>query len=190
MQKKYTYDERFENIDFTLKEFPLGDYEQCHFINCNFNGVDISNCNFSDCIFKGCNLSVAKINKTILQNVEFNACKMIGFNLETCNSFALKVKFINCILNESSFYQSPLSKTYFKSCIMHNIDLSFADLSNSFLENCDLKDSIFDQTILEKANLTTAYNFNINPTENKVINASFSKENLHGLLNQFKIKIQ
>ena len=116
MQKKYTYDERFENIDFTLKEFPLGDYEQCHFINCNINGVDISNCNFSDCIFKECNLSVAKFNKTILQNVVFNACKMIGFNLENSNKFGLSISFENCTLNDSSFYELPLKKTKFSNC--------------------------------------------------------------------------
>jgi Pentapeptide repeats (8 copies). len=70
------------------------------------------------------------------------------------------------------------------------MDFAYADLSQAYFENCNLKNTIFDQTNLEKTNLTSAFNFSINPTQNKIKNAKFSKENSIGLLDSFQIKIE
>ena len=114
---------------------------------------------------------------------------MIGFNLETCNQFALNVSFENCILNDSSFYQLPLKRTKFVQCSLQNVEFSYADLSNSFFDECNFSNAIFDQTDLKQANLKTSFHFKINPNENQIKGATFSKENLEGLVSNFGIKV-
>ena len=189
MQKNYTASQQFENIDFTASTLPFGDFEQCQFIQCNLNEVDLNDFTFINCEFIECNLSLAKINGTSFQDVNFSNCKMIGFNLESANKFGLKVKFNHCTINDSSFYEIQLSKTHFKNCSLVHVDFAYANLSQVFFEDCDLKNAIFDQTNLEKANLTSSYNFSINPNTNKIKNAKFSRENCLGLLDSFQIKI-
>ena len=190
MHSTYIADHQFKNIDFTATPLAYRDFEQCVFTDCNFNGVDLSDLNFINCLFVDCNLSLAQINSTSFQEVKFLNCKMTGFNLETCNPFGLKVHFDNCIINESSFYELQLQKTHFKGCNLQHSDFAYANLSQVFFENCNLDQTVFDQTNLEKANLSSAYNFTINPTQNKLKNAKFSKENCIGLLSSFQIKIE
>ena len=116
MDSNYHFEEEIQQIDFTLNHFETGDYESCKFENCNFNEIDLSESKFIDCEFIECNLSLVKLDETAFQQVVFKNCKMIGFNLETCNQFALNVSFENCILNDSSFYQLPLKRTKFIQC--------------------------------------------------------------------------
>lgn len=189
MPNHYITRERFYKIDFSKNKINAVDFEQCEFVDCHFNSIDLSEINFIDCQFNTSDLSLAKIENTSFQNVTFNNCKMIGFNLTDCNQFGLKVKFDACTLNESSFYNIQLPKTHFKDCQLKNVDFGYANISQSYFENCDLQQAIFDQTNLEKSNWTTAYNFIINPNENKIKNAKFSKENCIGLLHHFQIKI-
>lgn len=190
MHHYYTSDQEFNKIDYTTNPLPKGDYEQCQFVNCNLNAVDLNDFNFIQCEFIDCDLSLTQINGTSFQDVIFMDCKMIGFTLETCNKFGLKVKFSNCILNDSSFYELQLPKIHFKNCALENVDFAYADLSQAYFENCNLKGAIFDQTNLEKANFITAENFSINPNQNKIKSAKFSKENCLGLLHTFQIKIE
>jgi fluoroquinolone resistance protein len=56
--------------------------------------------------------------------------------------------------------------------------------------NCDLAGAIFNNTILEKANFTTARNYSINPQTNVVKKAKFSLPGVVGLLDVFKITIE
>ena len=48
---------------------------------------------------------------------------------------------------------------------------------------------MFDQTILIKADLSSAKNFNIDPEMNRIKGAKFSKEGLAGLLKKYDIKV-
>ena len=54
-------------------------------------------------------------------------------------------------------------------------DFSETILSKSTFDNCDLKYAIFDQTNIENANFITAFNFEINPSKNKIKKAKFSE---------------
>ncbi len=190
MDSNYHFEKEFEQIDFTKDATLYGDFEKCTFRNCNLNEIDLSDLKFIDCEFIDCNLSLVKLDETGFQQVVFRNCKMMGFNLETCSQFALQVTFDNCILNESSFYQLPLKRTKFTTCTLQHVDFSYADLSLSFFEACDLAYAIFDQTDLRQANLKSAYHFNINPNNNKIKGAIFSKDNVDGLLKDYGIKIE
>ena len=73
---------------------------------------------------------------------------------------------------------------------MHQVDFTETEAKSCEFKDCDLHLSTFDKTNLEYSEFTSAYNFNINPSLNQIKQASFSKENISGLLNSFNIKIK
>lgn len=186
---EYLAEQTFEKADFTLRALPKGEYENCKFINCNFSNSDLSGVKFLDCEFISCNLSLANITKTAFNDISFNDCKMLGLRLENCNDFGLAFSFSNCKLDHCSFFKLKLKKTTFKNSQLHEVDFSECDLANSSFENCDLMAATFYRTILEKADLRTAYNYSIDPDNNRIKKARFSKSGIAGLLNKYGIII-
>ena len=104
--------------------------------------------------------------------------------------FLLNFKFVDCQLNVASFYKLNLQNTLFKNCNLQEVDFTEVNLSKAILDNCDLKNGVFQQSNLESTNFKTAINFNINPSENNMKNAIFSRETIEGLLQQFQIKVE
>ncbi|MGK0413736.1 MAG: hypothetical protein ACJA1B_001944, partial [Polaribacter sp.] len=80
--------------------------------------------------------------------------------------------------------------TKFKNCNLEEIDFTETNLTNGVFDNCNLKGAIFDQTNLEKSDFRTASNFNINPQQNRLKNAKFSRNTIDGLLVNHKIIIE
>lgn len=69
------------------------------------------------------------------------------------------------------------------------VDFTEADLTKVNFDNCDLSGAIFERTNLEKANFNTAFNYSIDPEDNKIKGAKFSISGLAGLLENHKIII-
>ncbi len=141
-------------------------------------------------LFNNSNLSTAKLNKTAFRDSTFKDCKLMGLQFNTCDDFLFTVAFENCILNFSSFYKMKLKKMVFKNCNLTEIDFTEADLSESLFDHCDLAKTLFENTILEKADLRTAYNYSIDPELNKIKKAKFSIPGIIGLLNKCDINIE
>ena len=115
---------------------------------------------------------------------------MIGVKFNECDSFLLQFSFKECQLNFSSFYQLKISNTKFINCNLQEVDFTETVLINSLFDNCDLKLAIFDRTNLEKSDFRTAFNFEINPVENTLKGAKFSKDNVVGLLSAYKVIVE
>ena len=73
---------------------------------------------------------------------------------------------------------------------MHQVDFSNAEAKYCQFLQCDLLNAIFDNTNIEHSDLSSAYNFEIDPSLNKIKSAIFSKDNLIGLLKPFHIKVK
>ncbi len=189
MERIYIEEKEFNTVNFTLKALPEADYENCSFINCNFSGTNLSNIVFAGCAFTGCNLSLAAITQTAFKNSKFKDCKLLGLHFENCNPFLFEVYFENCMLNLSSFYKLKIKKTKFIHSSLHEVDFTESDLTGSIFDNCDLARTIFQNTIAEKADFKTAYNFLINPETNNIKKAKFSTAGLAGLLDKYDIEI-
>ena len=69
------------------------------------------------------------------------------------------------------------------------ITLTAADLSGAVFADCDLNGAIFDRTVLEKADFSTARNYSIDPETNRIRRARFSISGLPGLLGRYDIDI-
>lgn len=189
MEKNYIEEKSFEGVDFSIEGFQPAEYDRCNFNNCNFSQCNLSDAVFAECVFSGCDLSLAALSNTALRDVAFKDCKMLGLRFENCSEFVLSLSFEDCILNDSSFYKLKIKKTIFANCRMHDIDLSEADLTACVFDKCDLKGAVFNRTVLEKADLRTAFNYSIDPELNRIKKAQFSVPSVIGLLNKYDIKI-
>jgi uncharacterized protein YjbI with pentapeptide repeats len=190
MQDIYTSDKSFEKNNFVQNPLAKGEYENCIFKMCDFSGNDLSEFKFSECEFIGSNLSLAKLNKTALQNIKFRDCKMLGLRFDTCSDFGLSFSFDNCILNHSSFYKTKLRKMSFKNSQLQETDFTECDLTNSIFDKCDFANAMFENSILEKVDLRTSYNYIIDPETNRIKKAKISLSSAPGLLAKYDIEIE
>lgn len=190
MERPLTEEKTFDQIDFTKESLLEGDYEDCSFINCNFSNVNLSHFNFIECTFRGCNLSMTKLGKTALRNIEFKDCKLLGLHFEHCKELLFAVGFDHCILSLSCFYNVKLKRTVFNNCSLQEVDFTEADLTGAVFQNCDLAGAVFDHTNLEKADFRTAFNYSINPEQNRIKKAKFAVAGIGGLLGKYDIEIE
>ena len=112
----------FENTDYAKETLELAEYEACTFRNCNFSEYNLAGFKFSECLFAGCNLSLVKLNGTLLMNIAFIDCKMLGLWFDTCDAFGLSFSFENCQLNHSSFFKIKIKKTDFRTAYNYSIN--------------------------------------------------------------------
>lgn len=187
MSLTYFEDQIYTHESFN--RFPLGEYENCKFVSCDFSDVDLSSCVFLSCEFSGCNLSMVKIAKASFQEVTFSDCKLLGMRWDSCNPFGISLGFSNCILTHSSFYKLKIKNTNFKSCQLQEVDFTEAELNNASFDGCDLKGAVFSATNLERTDFRTAVNFAIDPEANRIRKAKFSLSGVRGLLNKYGVEI-
>lgn len=185
----YFDNEMFTKIDFTNPKTKIikGEYDNCTFTNCNFENIHASNIQFVECEFIDCNFSNTIIKDTAFRDVSFINCKMIGVKFNECDPFLLQFSFKDCQLNFSSFYQLKIPNTKFVNCNLEEVDFTETILKSSIFDNCDLKRTIFEKTNLEKSDFRTAINFDLNPSENRLKEARFSRNTIEGLLTVYKI---
>lgn len=190
MNSKFIDSQNFKGINFTHNGLELADYEYCNFINCDFSNLDLSEISFSECEFEDCNLSSVILNSTSFKEVIFKNCKLLGMQFDKCNPMLFSIDFDDCQLNLSSFYDMELKNTKFKRCALHEVDFVEADLTGLKLEQCDLKDALFENTILRKTDFRTSFNYSIDPELNRIAKAKFSLPEIKGLLHKYDIEIE
>jgi uncharacterized protein YjbI with pentapeptide repeats len=64
------------------------------------------------------------------------------------------------------------------------------DLTASVFDNCDFTRAIFENTIIEKTDFRTSFNYSINPEINRIKKAKFSLSGIIGLLAKYDIDIE
>ncbi|MEX0596464.1 MAG: pentapeptide repeat-containing protein, partial [Candidatus Paceibacterota bacterium] len=98
--------------------------------------------------------------------------------------------FTDCQLDYAQFYALKLKKMQFINCSMVAVDFMGSDLTEALFDNCNLRRAVFIDTILQKADFYTSYDFIIDPEKNKVKKAIFSTEGLRGLLSKYDLVIK
>lgn len=190
MEKTLIEDKEFKNIHFAKDALVNGKYDNCTFVACIFSEADLFEVAFIDCEFVDCDFTNQPLAQTVFRDVRFVNCKLLGLHFEHCNTLLISMTFEGCQMKLSSFYQLNLKQTHFSHCNLQELDLTEADLTEAVLDDCDLAGAIFDRTVLEKADLSTSYNYIINPEMNRVKKAKFSTDGLAGLLTQYDIVVK
>ena len=179
-----------ERLDYTEEKLPCEVYENCRFVNCNFYSSSLLNVSFRECQFESCDFSLASLKNTTLNDAQFSGCKLVGVQFEECNPFLFSVGFENCVLKLAVFYKIKLKKTRFKNCNLQETDFTEAEMTEAVFDNCDLQRAIFQRTNLEKADFRTSYLYSIDPDQNKIKKARFSRMGIGGLLDKYGIMIE
>jgi len=190
MPLEYIRDKTIDLNVFAHQTFEIAEYENCAFKNLDLGSNILSGCIFSDCTFEECNLSLCQLKNTSFKTVRFNHCKMLGLRWDECKPFLFAVGFLHCILDMNNFYSVNLKKTNFSSCSLVETDFSQADMSFVHMDDCELKNAVFDHTNLQYADFTTSRQYIIDPEKNNIKKASFSWPALVGLLTKYDIKVQ
>lgn len=190
MASDYFEDHEYRGEVFSPETFPQGDYDQCVFEGCDFSNARLGGRVFTGCRFVECNLGNAQLANTSFNEVIFTGCKMIGIRFEACNAMLLRFAFVRCQLDYSSFYGMSLKKQVFDKCSMVRVDFTGTKLPGATFGECNLKDAVFEDTVLEKADFRTAWNVILDPARNRVKGARFQIAALPGLLGHFGLDIQ
>jgi fluoroquinolone resistance protein len=180
----------FTNIDYSAKDLSGRVYDSCIFTNCNFSQCNLTDTDFIECIFENCDFSLVKFSSTGLRDIKFKASKLIGADLSGCKEMFLSFSFEKCTLDYSSFQNKKITNTIFRECSMKETDFSESDLSGSSFIKCDLSGAVFFETVLEKADLASSFNYSINPEKNRISCARFSLDGVTGLLGKYNIIIE
>ncbi len=184
------FEERFEQRSWSGASLFGQRFERCTFVRCDLSGADLGKSKFIECVFEGCDLSMVKVSGTALQNVRFKECKMMGIDLSACSEMLFETGFEACTVDHSVFAKRHMPRTRFVQCSLKGTAFEMAQLEGSVFDRCDLLDAVFDRTDLRKADLSTAYNFRIDPDSNKVRGARFSMEGAITLLDKYGLRIE
>lgn len=120
----------------------------------------------------------------------FEDSKLLGANFDSCNSFMFSALFKRCALAYASFRGFEMKHTRFIDCKLMEADFTDAVLTGSSFEKCDLSNAVFEQTNAEKVDFSTAVNFDIDPSQNKLKKAAFSEAGLIGLLRKYDLIVK
>lgn len=184
------YNETLNGIDFTTTAISEGEYESCTFRNCKFAEVNLSHRAFLECEFYDCDFTGSKLGDTAFKDVKFVRCKLLGVDFANCNPFLLEMNFDECLMNLTSFYKLQLKSTTFNKCSLVEADFVEADLQAAKFLECDLAQAQFDQSNLEKSDFRTAINYSLNPNNNRLKGAKFSRSGVTGLLDEYNLIIE
>ncbi|NUN69967.1 MAG: pentapeptide repeat-containing protein [Bacteroidetes bacterium] len=183
-------DERI--VQWTAKSGgPLAmEYTGCTFTGCDFASVKLTGRRFTECVFEGCNLTLANVSGTTFNSVTFRECKLTGVRFDEADTFLFTAVFERCVMERTVLTGMKLPKQEFQECRMKEADLSGCDLTGAHFDRCDLEGALFERTNLSKADLTTAYNFRIDPEQNKLTKTRFAASGIAGLLAKYDIIIE
>ncbi|MHA7059154.1 pentapeptide repeat-containing protein [Aquimarina sp. M1] len=181
----------FTNQDFSNQKLPGNEYDNCTFTNCDFTEANIAVITFLGCTFSDCNFTKVLLKQAAFRDeCIFEDCKLLGANFSSCDAFMFSAGFQGCILDYASFVSFEIKNTKFIDCKMIGADFTEATIIGSEFRNCDLNSAVFEQTNAEKADFTSAIKFDIDPTQNKLKKAKFSKETIAGVLKKFDLIIE
>ncbi|MFZ4523550.1 MAG: pentapeptide repeat-containing protein [Bacteroidales bacterium] len=180
----------FTKVDYTNTKLSDVEFDSCIFVNCNFTKTDLSNIDFLDCKFQDCIFSMVKLNNTGLKSASFAGCKLMGIDFTKCKDFLLSFRFDRCSLDYSNFYKKKIRSTVFNECSIREVEFSEADLTSSSFLLCDLTRTVFQHTVLEKADFRSARNFSIDLETNRVKGAKFSSAGVIGLLDKYQVIVE
>jgi uncharacterized protein YjbI with pentapeptide repeats len=73
---------------------------------------------------------------------------------------------------------------------MISVDFMASDLTEVLFDNCNLRRAVFIDTIANKADFSTSYDYTFDPEKNKIKKAIFSTDGLKGLLEKYDIVVK
>lgn len=191
LQQREHFDQDFHNLNMEGHSFSAIEFDACKFTTCILSSTKFQKCTFLNCQFTNCNLTVAQFHYCRFVDVKFANCKLPGIDWTLLNWDALcgNLQFLQCQLDDSSFYGLELPDSTMTDCQLKRVDFTNADFSRSNFCNSVLTDSIFCSTNLSYTLFSGAHDYNIDIRQNTLIGASFSRNESTNLLLSMGIEL-
>ena len=184
---------KFIGLVLVGEELSAKEFDDCTFEACDFTEATLIKCKFIDCHFINCNLSLVKLSYSQFRDVVFEKCKLIG--VDWTNAYwprlmlTAPIKFIQCMLNNSSFFKLTLPGFVMEECKAHGVDFREGDFCEGNFTFTDFSHSVFGNTNLNDANFTDATNYYIDVYQNQIKNAKFCRLEAVSLLESLGIEL-
>lgn len=187
--------QRFSRIAAPGRRFSGIEFRDCTFERCAFTEATFYRCRFLDCLVRTSDLSVAQVPNSHFTGVRFISSKLTGTDWTKAGDSAmsrllLSLDFEDCVLTYASFFGMRLGTWRLVRCVAQETDFREADLTEADFSGTDLTGALFRNTDLRRANLSTARNYDIDPTANTVSGARFSLPEAVSLLRGFDVVIE
>jgi uncharacterized protein YjbI with pentapeptide repeats len=184
-QKIYT-DQTFKDVDLGQAPLQSCEFYDCTFNNCSFIAAILHECRFINCTFQNCDLSLVQLRGSSFSLTRFEDSKVIGVNWTQTNwktgGLGIPVNFTRCVINHSTFIGLNLRGIKIVDCFAVGVDFRETDLSQADFSGTVLTESLFGNTDLSEANLSSARNYHIVPAENTLNQTRFSMPEAMSLL--------
>ncbi len=165
-------------------------FVDCVFEGCDLSAKDLSKIQFQSCQFIFCNLVTTKMTNTRLQGVSFIESKLMGVDFTRCDPTFFDVSFNKCLLRGCNFTEMRLKGLKILESTVKDCHFVQCILERSDFRKCDLEGTVFHHTKLCYANFLEAFHFEIDPLNNDLKGAKFSKVEALSLLNGLGIIIE
>ena len=194
IQSGYDYTEQtFKDLNLSHALLKSNSFNECRFERCIFEEAHFRNCRFVNCLFKNCDLSLVQIPNCSFSGARFENSKVIGINWAQAHwsDKALwdPIEFKKCSLSHSTFLGVDLNGIKMLRCEAINVDFRETDLTQADFSFTDLRDSLFLNANLSRADFRYARNYTIDPSQNTLKGAKFSLPEAMSLLYSMNIEI-
>ena len=180
------HDRRFQDLNLEGARLAGGEFHDCLFKDCSFAEGVLQGCRFVDCAFQACDLSLVQIPGSLFSVTRFVDSRVIGVDWTQADwsgiSLGKPIAFERCAISHSTFIGLALAGIQIRECVAADVDFREVDLSKADFSGSDLTDSLFLNTNLSKADLSTARNYHIAPEHNLLKGARFSLPEAMSLL--------
>ncbi len=190
-EKEY-WSKIFEGVDIAGEVISSVSFEDCTFSGCNFSNATFNRCVFIDCEFLNCNLSVTDVGYSKFSGVVFRESKAVGMDWTKATwpdlLLSSLIRFVDSVINESSFMGLSLQELAVEGCVAHNVDFRDGDFSGSCFQGTDFSGALFSSTNLSKANFSGASNYDIDIFSNNIKKAKFDRLEAISLLSSLDVE--
>lgn len=186
----YHVDRQFVSEDLSQTELAGHSFEDCSFSSCRFGERTLLRASFVNCLFESCEFVLSKLEGAKLNSARFRNSKLVGVSFAGCSKFGFLPDFDSCLLDSSVFCDNCLKKTRFSGCIVRNSDFMECDIREATFISTSLEGTVFQKCNLEKADLTGARDYSIDPASNRLARARFSLPEAQSFLGFLGIEIE
>ena len=183
----------FKKLTLSHADIRSIEFTECRFIGCEFQEAIFRGCRFVDCEFRTCDLRMLDVTDSSFRDVRFEESQAIAIDWTGAAwgkaGLLNKIGFTRSVLNYSTFVGLSLPELNLIDCLARDVDFSEADISGAKLNKTDLERSRFWNTNLTGADLTGAFNYTIDPTNNTLKQARFSLPEAMSLLYNLDIEL-
>lgn len=186
-------DQVFRKLNLERARLDANEFYDCTFIRCSFVEAVLHSCRFVGCVFQHCDLSLIQAPASTFSDTRFEDSSLVGVNWTQADWPAARLGepmgFCRCALNHSTFLGLNLREIQIKDCVAVDVDFREADLTRADFSGTDLSESLFLNTNLTKADLSSARNYHIAPGQNVLKKARFSLPEALSLLYSMDIEL-